>query len=135
VADEIRVDIDPAAVRELFSDWNSPVGQAVGEVTSIVHDLAQAMAPVSAQGSKFSPPGHLKAFTRESAEHHYDDEGFVQGLVGAPQYPFNFIASHAGYTHNPRSGRRPGRGSVRKADDDYLARAIDAAPHIVIGEA
>lgn len=131
---EIRVDIDPRAVEELFSDWNGPVGQAVEQVTQIVEDIARLEAPVSPVGSKFAPPGFLKTFTRESEEHHFDDQGHVLGLVGAPRYPFNFIASHAGFTHNPRSGRRPGRGSVRRADDNYLQRAIDAAPEIVIGE-
>lgn len=133
MADDIVVHIDPAAVREIFHDWNGPVGEAVEQVTREVVDIARALAPVSPVGSKFAPPGFLKAGTRTSAEHHYDDQGQVLGLVGAPQYPFNFIASHAGITANPRSGRRRGRASVRRATDDYLARAIDAAPHIVIG--
>lgn len=135
MADEIRVDVDPAAVGELFRDWNGPVGDAVQQVTAEVVDLARSMAPVSRVGSKFAPPGFLKAFTRESLEHHYSEDGTtILGLAGAPQYPFNFIASHSGYTANPRAGKRPGRGSRRRAADNYLARAIDAAPHIVIGK-
>lgn len=135
MADEVRVDVDPAALRELLRDWRGPVGVAVDEVAHEVAGIARALAPVSATGSPLSPPGHLKASTRTSAEHHYDDTtGEVLGLVGAPSYPFNFISNAAGFTHNPRSGKRPGRGSVRRADDDYLARAIDEAPHLVIGE-
>jgi hypothetical protein len=135
MTDEIRVDIDPRAVDELFRDWHGPVGQAVQQVVDEVVGLARSMAPVSPVGSRYAPPGYLRDFTRESAEHHYDpDTGNVLGLVGAPQYPFNFIASHSGFTANPRSGKHPGRGSRRKATDDYLARAIDAAPRIVIGD-
>jgi hypothetical protein len=134
---EIRVDVDPAAVRELFGDWNGPVGQAVQRVTEVIESIAKMEAPVSRDGSKFAWPGYLKAFTRESAEHHYDDEGHVLGLVGAPSYPYSFIANPAsrkGYTVNPRSAKRPGRATRRKADDRYLERAIEAAPHITIGE-
>jgi hypothetical protein len=134
MADEIRVDVDQRAVDELFRDWNGPVGDAVQQVVDEVVGLARSMAPVSPVGSRFAPPGFLRDFTRESAEHHYDEDGHVLGLVGAPQYPFNFIASHSGVTANPRSGKRRGRASYRSADDDYLARAIDAAPHIVIGD-
>jgi hypothetical protein len=134
VADDIVVIVDPAAVREMFRDWGGPVGQAVDEVTREIADIAQALAPVSPHGSRLAPPGFLREHTRPSAEHHYDDAtGEVLGLAGAPVYPFAFISNVHGFTHNPRSGKRPGRGSVRKADDDYLARAVDAAPHIVIG--
>jgi hypothetical protein len=134
MAEDIRVDVDQRAVAELFRDWNGPVGEAVQQVTEIVEDTARFLAPVSPVGSKFAPPGFLKTWTRQSIEHHYDPQtGEIRGLVGAPQYPFNFIASHSGFTANPRSGKHPGRGSRRKATDDYLARAIDAAPRIVIG--
>lgn len=136
MTDEIRVDIDPRAVRELFSDWNGPVGQAVERVADEVLDLARFMAPVSATGSKFAPPGYLKERTHKAVEHHFDDQGLVLGLVGAPRYPFNFLAnptSHKGFTWNPRSGKHPGRPSKRRADDDFLERAIEAAPHIEIG--
>jgi hypothetical protein len=134
--DEIRVEVDPAAVRELFADWNGPVGRAVQQVVDIVEDIARMEAPVSPVGGKFSPPGFLKSATRESDEHHFDDEGHVLGLVGAPGYPYSFIStfrSHKGYTVNPRSARHPGRVTTRPARDDYLARAIEAAPEIVIG--
>ena len=137
MAREIRVDVDPAAVRELMSDWNGPVGQAVEQVTAEIEDIARFLAPVGRKGSKFSPPGHLKTWTRQSVEHHYAPDGTVQGLVGAPVYPFAFISnfrSHKGYTVNPRSARHPGRVTTRRADNDYLSRAIEAAPHIVIGE-
>jgi hypothetical protein len=133
---EIRVDIDERAVEDLFSSWSSPVGQAVQQVTDEIEAIAKMEAPVSRDGSKFAWPGYLKVFTRESQEHHFDDQGHVMGLVGAPSYPYNFIANPAsrkGYTVNPRSARRPGRVTRRKADDRYLERAVDAAPVIVIG--
>jgi hypothetical protein len=135
---EIRVDVDPAAVEELFSSWDGPVGQAVADVTDEIEFLARLAAPVSRTGgSPLAPSGTLKLLTRIAAQHHYDDDGHVLGLVGAPRYPFNFIAnptSNKGFTHNPRSGRRPGRGSVRRADDNYLERAVEEAPEIVIGD-
>jgi hypothetical protein len=135
MADDITVTVDPAAVRDLFRDWNGPVGQAVDEVTREVAEIARELAPVSPVGSRFAPPGYLRANTRTSAEHHYDETtGEVLGLVGAPVYPFAFISNDKGFTHNPRSGKRAGRASVRKATDDYLDRALDAAPHIVFGE-
>ena len=131
---DITVTVDPAALRDLFRSWDGPVGQAVGQVTAEVEEIARFLAPVSATGSKFAPPGYLKSSTRESAEHHYSDDGSsVMGLVGASRYPFNFISAKSGYVANPRSGKRPGKGSSRRADDDFLARAIDSAPHIIIG--
>ena len=135
MADEVQATVDDRAVRDLFTSWDSAVGEAVQEVVDEIEAIAFAAAPISEVGSKFSPPGHLKAFTRQSIEHHYDDAtGEVLGLIGAPAFPYSFIASKSGFTHNPRSGRHPGRGSVRKADDDYLQRAIDAAPELTIGE-
>jgi len=121
----------------MFSSWDGPVGQAVQEVTDEIEWLARLAAPVSPVGSKFSPPGTLKVLTRTSVEHHYTDDGHVFGLIGAPVYPFAFISnfrSGKGFTWNARSGKHPGRRSFRKADDNYLQRAIDAAPEIVIGQ-
>lgn len=138
MAEEIRVEVDEQAVRELFSDWHGPVGQAVGEVVQIVEDTARALAPVSPIGSEFAPRGFLKEHTQQSAEHHFDDEGQVLGLIGAPRFPFNFVAnptSRKGFTYNARSAKHPGRFTVRKAADNYLEDAVDTAPHIVIGEA
>jgi hypothetical protein len=137
VADDIRVEVDDRAVRELFSDWNGPVGQAVEQVTQIVEDNARILAPISPIGSLFAPRGFLKIRTRTSEEHHYDADGHVIGLVGAPRYPYNFIAnptSHKGYTVNPRSAKHPGRVTTRRATDNYLEDAINSAPHIIIGE-
>jgi hypothetical protein len=131
---DITVTVDPAALRDLWRSWDGPVGQAVGQVTAEVEEIARFLAPVSATGSKFAPPGYLKSSTRESAERHYsDDRSSVMGLVGASRYPFNFISAKSGYVANPRSGKHPGRASSRRADDDFLARAIDSAPHIIIG--
>ena len=137
MADEVTVEMNDAAIRELFGDWNGPVGEAVQDVVDEIEIIARGLAPISEVGSKLSPPGFLKLNTRESSEHHYDGDGQIIGLVGAPRYPYNFIAnptSHKGVTANPRSGKRRGRASVRKADDDYLVRAIELAPEIVIGE-
>lgn len=131
MADDIRVVIDERAVAELARDWSGPVGDAIDQVTGELADLARTEAPVSATGSKGSPPGALKLFTRESLEHHHDDLGNILGLVGAPRYPYNFLAnptSHKGYTRN-RGGR-----SVRRADDDYLNRVVDQYPFHEIGE-
>jgi hypothetical protein len=134
---DIRVDVDPAAVREMWADHHGPVGQAVELVTQMTEGIATDQAPVSPIGSRYAPIGYLKEHTRTSAEHHYDDQGFVIGLVGAPVFPFAFISnfrSRKGYTVNPRSARHPGRMTVRRADDNYLDRAIELAPHIEIGD-
>jgi hypothetical protein len=135
MADEVRIVVDPAAVRELMRDWSGPVGQAVDAVTQEVADTARFLAPVSPVGSPLAPPGYLRANTRVSAEHHYTDDGSaVLGLAGAPNYPFAFIANDAGITRNPRAGKRRGRASVRRATDDFLAAALEAAPFITFGE-
>ena len=134
---DVRIEIDERAIRELFSDWNGPVGQAIEQVTREVADIARSLVPISPIGSLFAPRGFLKEHTRTSEEHHYDDQGNVIGLVGAPRLPYNMIAnptSHKGYTVNPRSAKHPGRYTTRRADDNYLERAIDLAPHIEIGE-
>ncbi len=128
---EVRVVVDERAVRELFSDWNGPVGKAVAAMTDEVEAAARIMAPVSARGSKYAWPGYLKAWTREAVEHHYDDQGFVLGLVGAPVYPYAFVSnfhSRKGYTVNR------GHRSVRRADDRYLDDALDSVPYRIFGE-
>lgn len=126
-----KVDISDQAVRELFSDWSGPVGAAIDDAAHEVADIARQLAPVGSKvvrskaGTVYSYPGRLKELTRVSAEHHYDNDGFCLGLVGAPRYPYNFLAtptSHKGFTRN-RGGR-----SVRPAADDYLRRALELAP-------
>lgn len=120
-----RVDVDDRAVRELFADWSGPVGEAIDAVAGEIEVIAEFLAPVSVKGSKFSPPGHLKEFTRKSVGHHYGDDGFVLGLVGAPVYPFAFVAnfkSRKGFTRN-RGGR-----TVRRGDNDYLRTAEESIP-------
>jgi hypothetical protein len=136
MAEEIRVDIDQAALRELYTNPDGPVWSAVNQVTEIVQGIAQGLAPVSVIGSKFSPPGNLKLLTRTSAEHHFGDDGMPLGLVGAPLMPYAPISnfrSLKGWTANARSARHPGRFTVRKASNDYLVTAIEIAPHIVLG--
>lgn len=125
---DVTVQISDKAVRDLFSDWSGPVGQAIDEATAEVETVARIAAPVSPKGSVYSPPGNLKAFTRQALEHHYDDQGLVLGLVGAIRYPYNFVAtpkSHLGtLNRGHRSRRRP---------DNYLADALNSAPFTVWG--
>jgi|SRR5579859_8294403 len=122
---DVKVTIDEAAVRALFSDWDGPVGDAIERATREVEDTAKILAPVSPTGSKLSPPGALKASTRQSLERHYDDNGFCMGLVGAPRMPYNPLAnptSHKGWTWNR------GRHSTRPGDNNYLDEALNSVP-------
>ncbi len=120
------VSIDQRAIDAMFSDWDSDVGRAIRAATDVVADAAVAMAPVSPVGSKYAPPGYLKEHTRQAVTLHHGDDGHVLGLVGAVRYPFSFISNAKGYTDNPRAGRRRGRASRRRAEDNYLGRALDA---------
>lgn len=119
------VNMDEAAIAAMFSDWDGPVGQAIDDATAAVEDLAQTLAPVSPTGSKYAPTGFLKSNVHQAMEHHYGDDGFCLGLVGAPVYPYAFIATEAsrkGFTINP------GHKSVRPAVNRFLETAIDTVP-------
>ena len=92
------VNINEAAVAEMFSDPAGPVAELIYELTDNVRTLAKASAPVSPTGSAFSPPGTLKAKVRVTHGHAAD--GTVQGRVSAPGYPYWFIANSKGVTRN-----------------------------------
>lgn len=116
--------IDEAAIAELCASWDSGVGQTVAEVTERVHAAAIAMAPASARGSKYAPPGYLK--TRIAAAYKHDAAGQVLGLVGIPlhagsRYPYPFISNEKGSTINR------GHRSRRAAVNAFLLRALAAA--------
>ena len=118
-----RVEIDESAIQEMIRDWNSPLGQAIQDATSLVEDAARIAAPVSPKGSKLAPIGFLKAGTRQSLELHHDADGVIMGLVGSPRYPMNFTSnptSRKGYTWNR------GHGSIRPGDNQYLSDSLNS---------
>jgi hypothetical protein len=124
-----RTDLSEAGIEAMARDWDSPIGRAVYEATGAIEDEAKLLAPVSATGSRYAPPGHLLAYTRQSEGLHHDElTGYVKGLVGAPRMPYNFIAnptSKKGWTWNR------GRKTTRPADDRFLERSANSFPFAV----
>jgi hypothetical protein len=118
-----RVEVDDKAVRALFADWDGPVGEAIATVTDEIEVIAEFLAPVSVKGSVFSPPGHLKEFTRKSLERHTGDDGFVLGLVGAPRFPYDFVATPKSHLGTLNRGRKS-----RRRPDNYLRTAEESIP-------
>ena len=134
---DVIVDVDERAVRDLFTDWRSPVGRAVEIVVDEIENIATGLAPVSPIGSRLAPRGFLRESVHQSAEHHYDPDGHVIGLVGVAVFPYSFISnfrSHKGWTANARSAKHPGRFTTRRADNNFMERALEIAPHITIGQ-
>lgn len=119
---EVHIEGIEADVQAMLRDWDSALGRAFQDATQIVEDTARIAAPVSPKGSKLAPIGYLKGNTRQSLERHYNEDGIIMGLVGAPRYPYNFIAnptSHKGYTRNRDGTPRPG-------DNDYLKDSLNS---------
>lgn len=125
MADNVRVEIDQAAVDALFTSWESPVGVYIERLTEEVHAAALALAPVSPVGSKYAPVGYLK--TRVAiARQHDDATGVVLGLVGVPlhagsRYPLPFISNPRGSTRN---ANQHGHYGYRAAQDRFLLVAL-----------
>jgi hypothetical protein len=122
---DFRTDISEADIEAMARDWTSPIGEAIADAVQMVADEAEIIAPVSLSGgSKYAPSGFMKANTRAAGNTHYDERGFVQGMVGAPLYPYNFIAnptSRKGFTWNR------GKKTRRWADERYLEWAMRSA--------
>lgn len=113
-----NVVVDPQALYDLLHDPAGPVGDILRDIGDQVAAEAVLTAPVSPRGSRYSPPGELKAETRRSYEVHVDDNGELIVFVGSPRFPHNFIDSASGFTRN-RGGR-----SVRRADNHYLEDSL-----------
>jgi hypothetical protein len=127
VADTVRVDISEAAVAGLLSDWSGPVGIYIAELTSRAEAAAKAMAPVSAKGSRYAPPGYLKSRVRTAHQHAAD--GTLLGMVGVPlvagsRYPLRFVDNPKGVTRN---ASKRGRYGTRSAANRFLVAALYAA--------
>jgi hypothetical protein len=108
----------------MFSDPDGPVADIIREATERVGEAAKAMAPVSPRGSRYSPPGKLKAGTGAEADLRTDAES-VYGRVNTPSYPYDFIK---GTTQN--ANRIDGvvkHYGHRDVDKPFLTEALFAA--------
>jgi hypothetical protein len=74
---------------EMTSDWDSPIGVAIAEITDELAATMKATAPVSSRGSKYSPPGAMKSSTHGSR--HIGKNSRLYGLASTPRFPGNFI--------------------------------------------
>lgn len=120
VAEHANLDVQ---VAEICADWNSSVGQAVSDRVREVEARAKALAPVSAKGSKYAPPGYLRS--RVISVRTHSPDGSILGRVGVPKgaggnrYPLMFVSNAKGFTVNR------GHGSLREAHNLFLSRALD----------
>jgi hypothetical protein len=133
VADAV-VNFDQGAIDAMCSDWDSGIGRYIAGRVTEVEAAAKSLAPVSAEGSKYAPPGYLKASVHAAYSHGPD--GSVLGLVGVPlgtrggRYPLNFVANPRGATRN--ANRVDGvirHYGFRPAADRFLTAAL----HSVMG--
>ena len=129
MAGNVTVDIDQAAVDALFTSWESPVGAYIEQLTTEVHAVARALAPVSRTGSKYAPPGYLKGRVNVARQHQPD--GVLLGMVGVPlgtrggRYPLNFVSNPKGSTRNAnRVGGVVRHYGLRPAANRFLLAAL-----------
>jgi hypothetical protein len=123
--DDIRIQIDDAAVAEMFSDWSSDIGRYIAGLTDAAEITAKSLAPVSSRGSKYAPPGTLKRQVHSVYSHSAD--GSVMGLVGISRsstkgYPYNFIFSASG---RRRVANQWGHYGSTHADNAFLFEALN----------
>jgi hypothetical protein len=122
---DVRIQIDDAAVAEMFSDWQSDIGRYIAGLTDAAEVEAKSLAPVSSRGSKYAPPGTLKRQIHSVYSHAPD--GSVMGLVGISRsstkgYPLNFVWNATGKTRNANQW---GLFGSRRADNAFLFEALN----------
>jgi hypothetical protein len=122
------VTVNQAGIDWLRTSDDSPLVDVLNDVADIILGEAVGLAPFSARGSKFAPPGFVKSHLTKSGLTHLDD-GSIAVLVGsrtnrhggAWPYPLAFVT---GSTWN--RGHRS-----RRLADKFLRRALDATPRTV----
>lgn len=136
------VEIDYEACMEMGRDWSSPVADVINAATEHVAEAQFLTSPVSPKGSKYSPPGHLRATIHAAMPGHHDSEGRIMGLAGTKvtrsgggwPYPARFInmTVKATVISNPYINRRTGKPikgrkkTFRSAHNTFILDALES---------